>query len=553
MKKIMMLAFFIILSCSPFVRAQGWVPNPQQDANPAVEAQNRSPRTIALPSGSEEPQVSEESQIPDYREMRGVYYNGSEPVGAAPVFMPHPEEPMPHPMPVAVQPQPVVNYAQQYAPPQQYPAVDYDASLQRLSAEIEQLRSEVAKKANKPAASKNFTMKIGGRFFMDYVSVMDQNADSMVSMGGGDANNWVGFREARLTFTGTGYDFLDYKFELGFEKNNGNNSYSTSYKDMYFGIKNVPLLNYVRIGHQYVENAGSEICNGTTNYTFMEAPAPAGNQFTSRRLGISSRHMFANDRGRFFMGAYSSRGLDTNHYENRDSQGIMLNARLTYAPMFRQEGRCMFLYGAYYSYMNSNDNNYSYVARAGGWGLDLNTLQSGNFYADAYHKAGAEAVYQNGQFCLQGELFVQNYTDAHAAPNGVGEDLDNFGGFVMARYFLTPGDFRKYNRESGCWGGVNVRRPFMLLRRGDTTFACGPGAWEIAAMYGFMDTDEFGTLSGTDQQIGLALNWYWNPQVKWCLNYIHQMSDVDRIAVDNARRSLSPTSDILGLSCRIAF
>jgi len=44
------------------------------------------------------------------------------------------------------------------------------------------------------------------------------------------------------------------------------------------------------------------------------------------------------------------------------------------------------------------------------------------------------------------------------------------------------------------------------------------------------------------------LNWYWNPQVKWALNYIHQMSD---ITVNG--QGYTPSADIVGMSCRINF
>jgi phosphate-selective porin len=52
----------------------------------------------------------------------------------------------------------------------------------------------------------------------------------------------------------------------------------------------------------------------------------------------------------------------------------------------------------------------------------------------------------------------------------------------------------------------------------------------------------------TNQQAGVALNWYWNPHVKWAVNYVHDMTRARQGAND-----FYPSGDYLGLSCRVAF
>lgn len=437
-------------------------------------------------------------------------------------------------------------FGQVTAPPIPYgnsPYSSAQAEIEDMKVRLAQMEAMMAKKADKPAPAKGFSApKIGGRFFLDQYYVLNQNDDSRGAYLNGHNNTRI--REARITATGTGYGFLDYKIEAGFEK-----SSQVSLKDVYLGIQNVPILEYVRVGNQYVEDAGSEICNGTTNYTFMEAPSPGGNQFTSRRVGISSRHLFNNDRGRLFLGVYDARNIsDTKAYKGGDSHGVMLNGRFTYAPMFQQDGRCMFLYGAYYSYTSDYDKHDKSVY-PGGFDVDIKTLNTGGeFSSDAYHKAGFELVYQYGELCLQTDWYVQKFTNVNTVG---GDDCTNYGGFVMARYFLTPGDYRKYNKQAAAWGAVNVCRPFVLIDHCGVNYMKGCGAWEIAAVYGYGDYDDFGGTStyGTDHELGLALNWYWNSQVKWCFNYIHQMSDVTR----SNRNFGSASSDIIGVSCRVSF
>ncbi len=438
-----------------------------------------------------------------------------------------------------------------------------EKSLEQLSAEIAALRKEIGKKSDKPDPKKGFTApKFGGRVFIDSIYVANQNDESRAAYGQG-INNF-GFREARLTATGTGYDFLDYKLELGFENwesDGAGKNGTVNFKDMFLGIQHVPVLEYVRIGNQYVEDGGSEIANGTTNYTFMEMPSPAGNQFTSRRLGISSRHLFAQDRGRLFLGAYGSRNVSEAHRTLDNVEGITLNARLTYAPMYTQDGRCLFLFGGYYNFTDQGDvgNRYRAQVRPGGWDVGYSVLDTQGFNASNYNKAGFEVVYQNNGFCVQTDWFLQHYTDAaSAALLGPADSKTNYGGFVMVRQFLTPGDYRKYSKESACWGAPVVSRPLVCYERGSLNCFRGMGAWEIAAYYGYYNNDDFtprvnNTVRyGEDHEIGLALNWYWNPQLKWCLNYIHQISDIKYYAAGDID-TLKPQGDYLGISCRFNF
>ena len=436
------------------------------------------------------------------------------------------------------------------------PAVfDYEAEtklrLDEMSAELAALKEQVAQTTSKPTSKGWSPVKVNGRFFMDYITSPGNDWDGIGALNPSpttpydSAKNWSGMREARIGLSGTGYGFLDYKLELGFEKSN-----SASYKDVFFGIKNVPILEYVRVGHQYVEDAGSEICNGTTNYTFMEAPAPAGQYFTSRRVGISSRHLFANDCGRLFLGIYDAQNISDLHFVKDDNQGIVFNSRLTYTPCFAHEGRNMLLVGAYYRATFLSEGTVQIARpRPGGWSVyDIDNF--GSYNSDRQQKAGFEAAYQCGRLCLQTDLFMQQYSDVHDASVALG-DQTSYGGFVMARWFLTK-DFRKYNQQNACWNGVDVSCPFRCVKNHGTNDPCGFGAWEVAGMYGFYDNFRLdsskGDMKPKNQQIGVALNWYWNPNVKWAVNYIHDMTDTKYANVN-----YSPTGDYLGMSCRIAF
>ena len=248
----------------------------------------------------------------------------------------------------------------QYSPAQFMPGYQEISStasevdqLDEISAEIASLKSQLAEKADKPNTRMGWSSpKIGGRIFMDYVSAMNQDWDGLDTAmeTNVDTQNWFGFREARLSVSGTGYDFLDYKFELGFEPKAES---CPSFKDLALGIQHVPILEYLRIGHQYVEDVGSEVWHSTMG-TFMDGPGPVGQQFMVRRLGVTSRHLFAENRVRLFFGAYNATNLSDIHYRKADYQGIVLNTRMTVAPVFDEDGRRLLLFGAYYLFVDSS-------------------------------------------------------------------------------------------------------------------------------------------------------------------------------------------------------
>ena len=447
-------------------------------------------------------------------------------------------------------------------------------TLEQLSTELAALKKELKQKADKPDPKKGFTTpKIGGHVLMDSVNVMKQNTDSDEAYGHG-MNNF-GFREVRMKASGTGYGFLDYKCDLGYEKwasippttpaatpGSSSSLGGVSFKDVFLGAEGIPLFGYLRIGNQYVEDASSEVCAAPTAYTFMEIPSPAGNQLTARRLGITSRHLFHNDQLRFFTGVYGARSVSDMHTILDSNQGVTTLARLTYAPWYVNEGQCMFLLGGYYNYTDycgEKTKNYVYP---GGFAVGINTLDSGYFTCDNYQKVGGEFLWQYYGFAIQGEMFAQYFNNAGSTtppPDGFVRDGDKTskGGYVMLRQFLTPGDYRKYSKENATWGTAHVSRNFMSIDRGSFYCLEGPGAWEIATCLGVINNEDFANNTprcpyGTDYELGLALNWYWNTQTRWSLNYIRQMSDV-RVVTPAGTQHYKPATDILGLSCRFFF
>ena len=99
------------------------------------------------------------------------------------------------------------------------------------------------------------------------------------------------------------------------------------------------------------------------------------------------------------------------------------------------------------------------------------------------------------------------------------------GYYVEGLYFLT-GEFREYDRKSGDFG----RKPVtpcenFFWRQKDGCRYFGPGAWQIGMRYSKLDLSNSGLNGGTIQDVTLGINWFWNPNVKWQLNYVITMRD----------------------------
>jgi phosphate-selective porin OprO/OprP len=419
------------------------------------------------------------------------------------------------------------------------PAPYYAADVVTLDDRINNLESQLKKKQDKPDPQKGFTRVIDGRIYFDSYSVSQSGSDTGTSSLK-TLTNYNGIRDLRIGVKGEGYGIFDYKVDLcfidatGSNDNNANNTFNNNavnLKDVWFGVKNVPFLEYVRIGHYRVEE-GVSVLTGGTNTTFFEFE---GRDFaTGRRIGISSRHLWAKDQIRFFAGFFYNNNMDLPRYQRRDDQGSITNFRLTFlSHVSRKEGKIdgkkFLLFGGNYSYFDTTKSSpaahssASFSERFGT--LDLSGLASFTIPTNSYHKIGLEFASQNGPLSVQSELYANVYNSV--AIGGATKDRTIFGSYVAVRYFLT-GDYRKFSADNASWGAVDTKHNLDFRKVGDHNYAEWLGAWEVAAKWGYTETSQLYGLSNTNttftgsvNDITLGLNWYWSPQARWLFDYIH--------------------------------
>jgi len=393
------------------------------------------------------------------------------------------------------------------------------SEIERLNGEIQKIKKDTAKPDTKKAWS---APKIAGRIFLDSVNFVDQNAESRAL---GNRPNAAGFRELRLGASGNGYDAFDYKVEFGFQNNTGR----VALIDNWVGVKNVPLLGYVRAGH-FKPETGLYYPMGTTNVSMMEYITPSNIFGLGRRIGISSEHLFANDRIRLFFGVFQSAATDMDRYLKEDNQGQIVNLRLSAAPWFGQEGKYVLHVGGHWEYVSLDSNankTASLNAAPGTFSWADASLQSGSFANDYSNRGGLELAYQCGRFSARSELFAGSFAAYNTTP---GRHL--YGSYVELGYFLTDG-FRTYDLKSGSFGAVKMKDNFHPFKSGCWNLVDGFGAWQAVVQWGYTDMEDWrgtntapanqtaNTLGGGHQNDFVAgMNWFWSPQMRWMFEYV---------------------------------
>ncbi|MFQ5495245.1 MAG: porin [Phycisphaerae bacterium] len=336
-------------------------------------------------------------------------------------------------------------------------------------------------------------LKIGGRIQNDYAYFAEDG--DLERRLGEDFDDGTEFRRARLYFSGTIYDDIDFKMQYDFAGGDAD------FKDVYLGMKNVPYVGHVRVG-QFKEPFSLEELASSNNITFMERSLV--NTFApSRNTGVMIYDTMKDRRMTWAAGLFRQ----TDDFGN-GSGGRALNAtaRLTGLPWYKDKGRKLLHLGVAYTHQNYEDDTVRFRALREAH-LAPRLGDTGRFSAEYGDFIGAEAALVNGPFSLEGE-YVHAFIEGRSRRIG---DPRFWAASIQASYFLT-GEHRPYKTSAGTFGRV---RP---LRNYGTDG--GPGAWEVGARYSYLTLNDGIVRGGRVRDLTVGLNWYLNPNVRMMWNYV---------------------------------
>lgn len=428
------------------------------------------------------------------------------------------------------------------------------AEVAALKEQLAAISAKVDAAAKKPVAEvkwkggpetsgpDGWSFKPRGRIHFDagYVSVPGDYA----------ANRNLGFnsrvRRVRLGGEGTMPGGFGYKVEVDFA--GGNVAFGDTF--LSYSPKNAPIT--LRIGNFETLN-GLEQISSSNNNSFTERASFNDAFLNSRRLGGAVAWRDADNVLRAEAGLFAAHSIDGSF----DNDGWIGAGRLTYSPM-AFGGQLHFGANVQQREFASNNNGVAsvstnapstnqlarYRARPNTQLTDVRFVDTGSFAAKSDRIMGLELAAIFPGFYFAGEA-QWTKVDAYRAGD-IATGLDTFAGgnsavtptgdpsffgmYAEAGYFLT-GETRGF--KNSIWGRTKVLKPIDKK---------GPGAFQIAARYEYLDldsnalknglTNNFATgvtssaslntrlgRGGTQTSYLLALNWYPIDYIRFMLNY----------------------------------
>lgn len=338
---------------------------------------------------------------------------------------------------------------------------------------------------------KNFNIKIGGRIQVDG-AWMKEGGDVKSSVG--DLKDTVEIRRARLYTAGTIYKDFIYKFQMDFAGGDAD------FKDVYFGMKNIPYIGRVRVGHMQ-EPFCVEQLTSNKYITFLERSL-ADVFSPERNTGIMANNTLFDKRMTWAAGGF----FDADSFADGTSNEVNFTARVTGLPIYENQGDQLLHLGLGYTYRNPEES-VRYRQRPENH-LAPYFVDTGNIAAKNVNQLGYEVAGVYGPFSLQGEL-VHNYVNKTTGS----EYAQFYGIYGQASYFIT-GETRPYDTKTGVFSRVIPRNDFSIE---EGTY----GAWELAARYSHLDLNDNDVSGGIMSDVTIGINWYLNPNMRIMGNYIH--------------------------------
>lgn len=342
----------------------------------------------------------------------------------------------------------------------------------------------------------NFQLGLNGRIYNDWYWVSAQDFQNT----GNGTRDGTEIREARIMMSGTIYKDYFYCWEYDFAHN------AAAIKDAYFGMKNIPYVGSVRVGH-FKEPFSLDDQLSDSALTFMERALPFA-LVPDRNVGVMANNAVLDKRMTWAAGMFRDTATD----QVNSDKGYSFTTRVTGLPYYANEGKQLVHVGASYSYRTTNDNQIiSYgAAPEADSNMVAKFIQTGNYKGVRANLFGGEVATVWNSFHAESEFI------ASRVQGGSQGDPCYKGFYGQAGYFLT-GEVRPYNRATGTFDRL---RPLKNFREKD-----GLGAWEVAARYSYLDLDEndIGADRGTLNDVTVGVNWYLNPMIRVMWNYIHSM------------------------------
>lgn len=349
-----------------------------------------------------------------------------------------------------------------------------------------------------------FKVKIGGRIHFDWGMIspdssLEANEDADV-YGTALEGDGAEFRRARIYISGTLYEDLLFKAQYDFAGGD------VDWRDVYLGMKNIPVLGQVLVG-QMKEPFSLEELTSSNNITFMERSLPTGTFSPSRNTGFRASNAIFDKRMTWAAGVFYGDTDDDGDSEFDDTTNIDATLRLTGVPYYEDDGRRLLHLGLGLSHQfrDEGETTIRYRSRPESHLGSARLVDTGAIDVDSADLINPEVAVVWGPVSLQGEYFFASLDASDA------DDPSFQGAYVYGSWFIT-GENRSYSRSSGRFGRVTPNSSFA---------DGGIGAWEVGARWSWVDLNDEDISGGEQNNFTLGLNWYATSNYRVMLNYVY--------------------------------
>ncbi len=348
------------------------------------------------------------------------------------------------------------------------------------------------------SADKKFKLKFGGRVQIDH-AYFHQNEELDVFYGPLESTTGTEFRRLRFFISGTIYQSVEFKLNVDFAGG------ESRLKDAYIGVKNIPGVGRIRVGHMK-EPLRFDALTSSKYITFMERAIPA-DFANERNNGILLMNDFLNQKLSFQTGVF--RNADAFGNDKKADHDIAWTSRITTLVINNVEKERLLHFGATYSYRKPDKEFYDISVRPKSH-LSRKYISTGDIPdVETTQIINVEAAYSNGPFTVQAE-YLTSSVEQKASSTAQTYNFINY--YVQASYFITK-EHRPYKNSYSTWGRLKPKHYFMNGNK-------GIGAWEVALRYTDTNLNSQNIMGGEQSDITLGLNWYLNSATRIMLNQV---------------------------------
>lgn len=341
------------------------------------------------------------------------------------------------------------------------------------------------------AAESDPAIKTGFRIHNDWGwFTTEEDVESQV----GVLEDGTAMRRARIELSGEFDERTEFKAQYDFAGGRA------SFKDVYLGWTDLPVVGTVRVGNQKEPFSLEELVS-SNDITFLERGLP--NAFApSRHAGIQAQNTVLGERATWAAGVFRN----TDGAANAKADGeYNLTARVTGLPWKAADGDLLH-FGAAVSRRSPADDEVEYGARPE-MNLAPEFISSGTLEnVDAVTLVGGEAALVFGPFSLQSEAVV-------AAVESPSPQDPRFTSWYMQASLCPTGERRSYKSGTGTFGSVRPARSAF----GEDG---GPGAWEVALRLSRLDLEDGSVQGGSLTDYTVGVNWYATKRSRIMANYV---------------------------------